>query len=50
MANYFSSSQINDLKYLLNSWPNDIPLAIEFRHKSWFEKESIKSMARIFSL
>ena len=48
MANYFSASQINELKKFIDFWPIDMPLAIEFRHTSWFEKESIKLWQEMF--
>lgn len=48
MANYFSSSQINDLKIFIESWPIDVPLAIEFRHPSWFDKEVVKVWQEYF--
>ena len=39
MAKYFKFfSNLNDLKIFIKSWPIDVPLAIEFRNPSWFEK------------
>ncbi len=37
MANYFKSNQIKELENFISFWPVDVPLAIEFRDKSWFE-------------
>lgn len=38
MANYFRSSQFNELEKFISFWPRDTPLSIEFRDPSWFEK------------
>ena len=48
MAKYFDASKFDDLELFVNSWPNDTPLAIEFRNKSWFEKESIRKWQNLF--
>ena len=37
MANYFKSNQMKELENFISFWPIDVPLAIEFRDKSWFE-------------
>ena len=41
MANYFKSSQLNELEKFISFWPIDTPLSIEFRDPSWFE-QSVK--------
>lgn len=41
MANYFRSSQFNELEKFISFWPSDTPLSIEFRDPSWFE-QSVK--------
>ena len=48
MAKYFDTSKFDDLELFVNSWPKDIPLAIEFRNKSWFEKENIRKWQNLF--
>ena len=48
MAKYFDTSKFDDLEMFVNSWPNDTPLAIEFRNKSWFEKENIRKWQNLF--
>ena len=37
MANYFRANQMKELENFISFWPEDVPLAIEFRDKSWFE-------------
>ena len=49
MAKYFDASKFDDLELFVNSWPNDTPLAIEFRNASWFEKESIQKWQKLIS-
>ena len=48
MAKYFDASKFKDLKLFVNSWPVDIPLAIEFRNASWFEENNIKKWQNLF--
>lgn len=48
MAKYFDASKFKDLKLFVNSWPIDIPLAIEFRNTSWFEENNIKKWQNLF--
>ena len=48
MAKYFDTSKFDDLEMFVNTWPNDTPLAIEFRNKSWFEKENIRKWQNLF--
>lgn len=37
LAPAFSYAHKTELFRLLKSWPDDFPLALEFRHSSWFE-------------
>ena len=48
MANYFKSSQLDELRTFVNSWPVDLPLAIEFRNPSWFSKEVVSQWQNLF--
>lgn len=48
MANYFKSSQFDELRTFVNSWPIDLPLAIEFRNPSWFSKEVVSQWQNLF--
>lgn len=42
LAPNFGFDQLNKLDWFLAGWPNHIPLAIEFRHESWFENNQLK--------
>ncbi len=35
---YFGADRLAVLKHFLENFPNHIPLSIEFRHESWFER------------
>jgi uncharacterized protein YecE (DUF72 family) len=48
MAKYFDASKFEELTLFVNSWPNDIPLAIEFRNASWFTLDNIKKWQNLF--
>ena len=38
MPPYFDTKRISLLNHFLEKWPSNIPLAIEFRHESWFNQ------------
>lgn len=48
MANYFKSSQLKELEKFISYWPKDSPLAIEFRHSSWFEPNISQEWQQLF--
>ena len=53
MANYFKSNQIKELEDFISFWPVDVPLAIEFRDKSWFENnvfDEVQDLLRKFNV
>jgi uncharacterized protein YecE (DUF72 family) len=39
----FGFDQLNKLDWFLAGWPRHLPLAIEFRHESWFENHELKT-------
>jgi uncharacterized protein YecE (DUF72 family) len=41
MHENFSPKDFDRLEPFLKSWPKDVPLAIEFRHTDWYNKESV---------
>ncbi len=41
MHNNFSPTNFSDLRYFVENWPKEIPLAIELRHTEWFNIPSI---------
>lgn len=41
MNDNFSPKDIDRVEPFLQSWPKDIPLAVEFRHTDWYNKEVI---------
>lgn len=41
MPDNFSPKNIDRLNPFFEYWPNEIPLAVEFRHTDWFNDESI---------
>ena len=45
MPPYFSVKEIARLRLFLEQFPHEIPLALEFRHESWFESEHNLSLA-----
>jgi len=38
----FSPHQLDALKNLLRVWPDDIPLAVELRHRDWFQNHALR--------
>ena len=49
MANYFKSNQFHNLERFISSWPIDVPIAVELRDKSWFEKNTLNEVQDLFS-
>lgn len=43
MPDHFSAEKIRDLYNWIEEWPDHLPLAIELRHRSWFESEDLVS-------
>ena len=41
LPNNFAPKSIDRLQPFFESWPNDIPLAVEFRHTDWFNDNDI---------
>ena len=48
MANYFKSNQFSELESFLSFWPNDVPLAVELRHESWFQESVFNNVQELF--
>ena len=44
---YFSKFQLHELRHFLERFPANIPLAIEFRHQSWFEDGHFEEAAKL---
>ncbi|MEM6397130.1 MAG: DUF72 domain-containing protein [Bacteroidota bacterium] len=38
---YFGADRLELLRLFLEAWPKSLPLAVEFRHESWFADESV---------
>ncbi|MEO8589924.1 MAG: DUF72 domain-containing protein [Flavobacteriales bacterium] len=48
MHENFSPKDFDRLEPFLVNWPKDIPLAVEFRHTDWYNKESVAT--RLYEL
>lgn len=48
LPDYFKLERLPELELLLDTWPRDVELLLEFRHTTWFENEnSLKIMAEL---
>ncbi len=47
LSPYFEVKHLGNLKIFLEQFPTDIPLAIEFRHASWFKENQFERAAQV---